>query len=295
MPAFFLYGEPLQPPDERLVHIETVAARSQLHDWHIQPHRHHDLHQLLLLERGSVTARFDNAVQALRSPALIHVPPGFVHAFRFRPGTVGLVISFATGLVPELQRLSPGVTEFLEQLAALSLDRERARATDLLQVGAMLLREYGRSAPGRHLALRGLLGALVANALRLTEAPTSPERARSAPERELVARFRRLVEAHFREHLPLAQYARELRVSALQLRRACLAQNGQPPIELVHMRLLLEAERQLRYTTMSVAQVAYYLGFNDPAYFTRFFTRRASASPRRFRERDEATRVGTQR
>jgi AraC family transcriptional activator of pobA len=286
VPAFFLYGEPLQPPDERLVHIETIAARSQLHDWRIRPHRHHDLHQLLLLERGRVHAQVDNAVHLLRPPALILVPPGIVHAFEFRPGTAGLVISFASGLLPELQRLSPGIAGFLEQPAALVLDRLRTQATDLLQLSAMLLREFGRSAPGRHLALRSLLGALLANALRVTEQPPSPALARSAPARELVARFRRLLERHFREHLPLSDYALELRVSPLQLRRACLGQCGQPPIELLHLRLIVEAERHLRYTSMSIAQVAYHLGFNDPAYFTRFFTQRMRLSPRRFRAHD---------
>jgi hypothetical protein len=28
IPAYFLHGEALQAPDERLVHIETIAARS---------------------------------------------------------------------------------------------------------------------------------------------------------------------------------------------------------------------------------------------------------------------------
>jgi AraC family transcriptional activator of pobA len=173
-----------------------------------------------------------------------------------------------------------------------ALDRERAQATDLMQAGDMLLREFGRSAPGRHLALRGLLGVLLANAVRLAEAQPAAGTARAAPERELVARFRRLVEQSFRQQLPLAHYAATLRISPLQLRRACLGQCGQPPIEIVQQRLLLEAERQLRYTSMSVAQVAYHLGFNDPAYFTRFFTRRMHISPRTFRARDESTTAG---
>jgi AraC family transcriptional activator of pobA len=50
--------------------------------------------------------------------------------------------------------------------------------------------------------------------------------------------------------------------------------------------MLVEAERQLRYTGMSVAQVAYFLGFEDPAYFTRFFSRRTGVSPKVFRGRD---------
>jgi AraC family transcriptional activator of pobA len=292
VPAFFLYGEALQPPDERLIHVETIAERSSLHDWNIRPHRHHDLHQLLLVRRGNVNAQLDAMQSSLRPPALLVVPPGIVHSFRFRPGTVGFVVSFASGLVAELQSTSPGLGLFLEQPALLALDRDRAQATDLMQAGDMLLREFGRSAPARHLALRGLLGVLLANAVRLADSQPTADAARLAPERELVARFRHLVEQWFREQRPLSHYAEALRISPLQLRRACLGQCGQPPIELVQQRLLLEAERQLRYTSMSVAQVAYHLGFNDPAYFTRFFTRRMRISPRTFRARDESTTAG---
>jgi AraC family transcriptional activator of pobA len=58
-------------------------------------------------------------------------------------------------------------------------------------------------------------------------------------------------------------------------------------MDLVHLRLLVEAERQLRYTTMSISQIAYYLGFEDPAYFSRFFSRLTKESPRVFRARDK--------
>jgi AraC family transcriptional activator of pobA len=51
----------------------------------------------------------------------------------------------------------------------------------------------------------------------------------------------------------------------------------------VHLRLLVEAERQLRYTSLSIAQIGYHLGFHDPAYFSRFFTTRMRLSPREFR------------
>ena len=104
---------------------------------------------------------------------------------------------------------------------------------------------------------------------------------------ELVARFRRLVELRYREHVGLAAYTAELGVSQARLRRACLSVAGQSPAELVHLRLLVEAERQLRYTFLSIAQIAYHLGFQDPAYFSRFFTTRMRLSPRKFRSGHE--------
>lgn len=290
VPAFYLYGESLQPPDERLIHIETIAARSRLHDWVIRPHRHRDLHQVLLIERGQVEARLDARAAQLRAPAAILVPPGAVHSFRFQPDTIGVVISFAATLAGELRAVSPGLLEHLERGVATMLDRAALRQTDVRALAEMLLREFGRSAPGRRLALRGTLAALLANLQRLMPDVSDGAVAISSRDRELVARFREQVEQRFRRHSGLAEYAALLQTSESRLRRACLAITGQSPIDLVHLRLLLEAERQLRYTSMSVTQVAYHLGFDDPAYFSRFFTRRMGMSPRAFRHGDAGTK-----
>jgi AraC family transcriptional regulator, transcriptional activator of pobA len=286
VPAFFLYGEPLQPPDERLVHVETIASRSRRHNWDIRPHRHRDLHQVLLTQRGRVEARVDEFGGSLRAPAIVVSPPGVVHSFRFQPGTIGLVCSFAPGLVPEPESSGSNIVRFLERPTVLALDRASVNATDLEVLGGMLLREFGRSAPGRHVALRGLVAAMLANIMRLTrlsETGVSGGSGFAAPECELVARFRRLVELRYREHLGLAAYAAELGVSQARLRRACDSVAGQSPAELLHLRLLVEAERQLRYTSLPIAQIGYHLGFQDPAYFSRFFTSRMRQSPREFR------------
>jgi AraC family transcriptional regulator, transcriptional activator of pobA len=287
VPAFFLYGEPLQPPDERMVHVETIASRSRQHDWIIRPHRHRDLHQVLLIQRGEVEACVDEIAESLRAPAIVATPPGVVHSFRFQPGTVGLVASFAPGLVQELETESNNIAHFLDLPAVLELDRASVNATDLEMLGEMLLREFGRSAPGRHVALRGLVAAILANVMRLTRISDTGGPDSAAPERELVARFRRLVELRYRDHVGLTSYATELGVSQARLRRACLSVAGQSPAELVHLRLLVEAERQLRYSSLSIAQIAYHLGFQDPAYFSRFFTNRMRLPPRDFRSRHE--------
>jgi len=167
IPAFFLYGEPLRTSDERTVHVETIATRSSLHEWKIRPHRHRDLHQALFLRKGSVAAAIDDLSTELRAPAVLIVPPGSVHSFRFQEGTVGLVISFGADLARELAATTQGLMDFLERPAACPLDRSAIAATDLEHLAEMLLREFSRSAQGRDIALSGLLAAVLANLLRV--------------------------------------------------------------------------------------------------------------------------------
>jgi AraC-like DNA-binding protein len=89
----------------------------------------------------------------------------------------------------------------------------------------------------------------------------------------------------------VAAYAREIATSEAALRKACVRVAGQSPTQLVQGRMLIEAERQLRYTGMSITQIAYYLGFEDPGYFSRFFAKGMGASPRSFRRGSDTRRL----
>ncbi|HXA36944.1 MAG TPA: helix-turn-helix domain-containing protein [Steroidobacteraceae bacterium] len=286
VPAFFLYGEAPRPPDEATVHVETIAARSRLHNWTIQPHRHRDLHQIVLVQSGRADVRLDDHSATLEAPGIVIVPPGVVHSFRFAEHTVGLVTTFATGLARDVAGRSGDLRRFLDRASSARLTPASLAATDIDELCSMLLREFERSAGGREAALRGLLSAWVANVYRVGQHSESGSQGLGARERHVVARFREAIESRFRQHTGIASYCQELGVSESQLRRACLKVTGQPPVALIHLRMLVEAERQLRYTAMSVAQIAYYLGFEDPAYFTRFFSQRTGASPKAFRGRE---------
>ncbi len=283
VPAFFLYGEPLRAPDERTVHVETIAARSRLHDWKIRAHRHRDLHQILIVWRGRVAVQLDGRPESLVGPAAVIVPPGTVHSFKFARNTDGIVVTFAPELARAALRAARGLVDLLETPTAAQIDARRLGATDTEELATMLLREFSRSALGRESSLQGLLVALLTQLLRLTQGAGMPCPTPANRARELVGRFRETLERRYREHPGIATYARAIGASEAALRKACFAVAGQSPIEIVHARLLIEAERQLRYTGLSISEIAYFLGFEDPAYFSRFFTQRMGVTPRSFR------------
>src|SRR5690606_29697536 len=59
-PVFKLYGGQDEWSRAERVHCETIAARSRLHNWHIRPHRHSGLYQILYLHRGRAIVCLDD-------------------------------------------------------------------------------------------------------------------------------------------------------------------------------------------------------------------------------------------
>ena len=95
LPLFHLYGD---PPDDQafdFVHAETISSRSSIHHWTISPHRHRNLFQILLAERGGGTLDLEADAIPFDAPAMIVLAPTVAHGFRFHPEvTEGFVVSF---------------------------------------------------------------------------------------------------------------------------------------------------------------------------------------------------------
>ena len=272
---YSLFGEAAQLPD--VMHCETIAARSVLHDWELQPHRHARLHQLLLLESGSGVAQLEGQTVALAPLSLVNVPPGDVHGFSFAPGTQGFVATLADEMRDELLAQAGDVHRALSRCAVLRADE--ALVATMRRIGA----EFAGRGPARALVLRGLCTSLLGLAARA--ASEAAPRGAQPPESNLLRRFEALLESHYLKHWKVADYARALAVTPTHLSRVVRAATGRPASRLIDDRVLREARRNLAYTGMSVSTIAYTLGFADPAYFSRVFTRSLGLSPRAFRAR----------
>jgi AraC family transcriptional activator of pobA len=97
--------------------------------------------------------------------------------------------------------------------------------------------------------------------------------------------FRGLVDRSYRRRLPVAHYADRLGISQTHLNRVCRAAFQDSALGVIDRRVVLEATRELTFTLKSVKEIAASLGFDDAAYFTRFFTKHVGLSPLKFRER----------
>jgi AraC family transcriptional activator of pobA len=284
IPAFSLYGEDAVPSQE-LLHIEEVQSRSKLYRWEIEPHVHQGLYQVLWLYQGEAEVRLDERRETVHGPGAIVIPPSVVHGFRFAPDTDGLVLTLSANFLVEgdLQAAgesfrtlfsSPGVVQFAPH------DELAERLNALLR---QLVCEF--SIPGMpDSPVVGWLARAVVWRLAHAQAQRQPQSGgRGHWHQALFTRFMLLVEAHFLEHWSLGQYASHLGLSIPRLNRLTQAESRKTALEIVHERLTREACRRLLYIAAPAANLAAELGFDDPAYFSRFFKKRTGLTPRHWR------------
>jgi AraC-like DNA-binding protein len=78
--------------------------------------------------------------------------------------------------------------------------------------------------------------------------------------------------------------AEALHLSASQLQRKVLALTDLTPVQIIRDLRLKRAKDLLRNTDLTVAEVAFEAGFNDPSYFTRLFVKELGRSPSEWRK-----------
>ena len=267
IPSFALYGDP-GGDSLAMMHIETIAARSALHDWEIADHRHDRSFQLLLVRKGQAVAQVAGRTELLQGPCFLCVPQGEAHGFRFEPGTEGFVVTLSGDFLARTTEADP-LRRLLTAGGHGALSEATSARIDWL--AAELLRLSQDWPFDQRLA-----GSLFEALLR-----SLPDQRKELPLDPRLTRFRRLLEQHLADHRPVSFYAGEVGLSQRSLARLCMRHFGCTPRQAINRRLALEAQRMLRHTAASVVQTSDALGFKDPSYFSRFYLRETGRRPQR--------------
>ncbi len=277
IPSYALYGEtdPGRLPD--VLHCESIKARSLLHDWRFSPHRHHGLYQFFQITDGGGAATIDGTEYSLKAPVALVLPPLSVHGFVFDPDTEGWVVTVPAVILERVLLYAERVLGRLSRPAVLRSDPSVGRLFE------EIADEFEGTGEGRAQSLRSLTGLLSVWFARAVSHAKAGAPDRADARRALLRRFQELVEAEYSDRRPLSHYARTLGITVPHLSRVCREVTGRSASTLVQERVVLEAKRRLVYTSMSVSEIAYSLGFADPAHFTKFFANGTGETPSLFR------------
>lgn len=99
----------------------------------------------------------------------------------------------------------------------------------------------------------------------------------------IVREFNFQVEQHFKTKHTVSEYASILNKSPKTISNLFKKLHNRTPLQMIQNRVMVEAKRHLKYTEMSVSEVADDLGFKDIQSFSRFFKKQEGTSPTLFK------------
>ena len=100
----------------------------------------------------------------------------------------------------------------------------------------------------------------------------------------LTDRFKELIAANYKTNAFVSHYAEILNVSPNHLTKSVTAITGKTPTQLIDELLMLEAKVLLYQSQLSISEISYELGINDPSYFGRMFKKYTDKTPSEFRK-----------
>jgi AraC-like DNA-binding protein len=241
-------------------------------------HRH-DYQEIIVITKGRGHHRIDWDDHILEGPRVLLVAQGKMHDFRTLPGARGWVLEFASDFTR--QPTSWLFSRFFS-LSVVSLEDEGLRRGVTQLCGIMEeLQRGGEEAqePIAHL-LEALL-AMLQVSVRRKAMQGRPERSSDFSTFEA---FMTILDSHFRTEKEMAFYARALRINPRRLAAICKQTLGLTPLGLLEQRTMVEAKRLLARTGLTVQQIGFDLGYEDPSYFTKVFRKVVRQTPSAFRK-----------
>lgn len=132
--------------------------------------------------------------------------------------------------------------------------------------------------------LRTLLKHLIIKVTRIAKRQSSSYQQFPDERMDIVRKFSLMVEVSFKKEHGVGFYAAALNKSPKTLTNTFALLRQPAPSKLIQNRIILEAKRYLHYTDKSAKEIAYELGFESPAHFSRFFKLYSGANVSAFRK-----------
>ncbi|MFM0417686.1 helix-turn-helix domain-containing protein [Paraburkholderia aromaticivorans] len=279
VPKVRLYGDHPES-DNWFVHVGHVTDRGR---WRTEPHAHPTYGQVIFVRNGRGMMNLEGSSVPFEGPCALLLPTECVHGLDYELDADRWVMTIE---VSYLAQVNAKLREFISLWASprvIPLAYSAEGGVEFHNLIKSLKQEVESEAVGHVVATEALLTTILLMLVRETRLDQSANESASRNDVRHVDRFRKLIDEHFRENLPLQDYASMMAVSLVQLRAACASASEQSPTKMIHARIITEAKRNLIFGDMSVEQIAFGLGFADAAYFTRFFRREVGQTPSQFR------------
>lgn len=225
----------------------------------------------------------DQEVFELKSNAIYFIKYHQVYQLSADENSSGYVLLFTKSfynIIYTGNKIIKSETALSQLYSATHLKNENRK--DVAKIFEQIKKEYEQAHPLFTEIICLLLKTLILNLLRNSRQEIYIHD-QSDRKKNIVTSFGNLVDQHFKEYKTTSFYAKKLNLTSNYLNFIVKEQLGIPAGKLIRNRIILEAERLLLHTALSVTEISYELGFSDKSHFGKYFKADKNISPNQYR------------
>ena len=244
-----------------------------------------ELYSIIWIRKGSGAISIDMRTYTINSDTIYCIKPG--QAVKFEPAeeTEGYTLSFSADFLAMAgNHMEPLYhSPLFHPLSPFSIIKvENRMGLEMLQVAEKMITEFSNAYPGKEEILRGLLKIFLVYLNRQQE-ELQPQ-LMNLNQSGLASKFFSLLEKNFANRKMVSDYAQDLSVTPNYLNEIVKRASGFPASFHIRQRIILEAKRKAAYVRASMKEIAYDLGFDDIAHFSKYFKNASGVSFTDFRK-----------
>ena len=229
-------------------------------------------YEMIWIEHGAVSLDLNlNRFEQDRNTIWL-LAPGQIRRLKFFPFSKSVYFRFPTDLFYQLSSeiRFPTITRDFHHLSRpLEIQLPDNVTEDLREIFSKMFREFSGNCDSRNDVLYGWLKIFmlyIARNINIHQDPTPLSR-----DTELARHFMELVSKNFTTKKMVSDYADKLLVTPNYLNQIVKRISGFPASHHIQQYLIMEAKRQATQSCRSMKEIAYDLGFDDLAHFSKFF------------------------
>ncbi len=248
------------------------------------PHRH-NYYEIFLFEKGGGLHSIDFKEFEIKDKSIHFISPGQVHRVNRKTGSSGYIILFSRdffysnsvnkSILFDIPFLNNNTSEFI-------LSTNNIEFIQLKEIFENIAFEYLNTKQYQQEAILSYLNLLLLNCKRMFDKNIGNKEIYN----DNFQKFRKLLEAEFDKNHLVIHYAEKLGITEKQLSIITKRAVGKTALELIHERIILEAKRLLKYTNHNIKEIAFFLSFDDPSHFGKFFKNSVGLTPNDFRKQN---------
>ncbi|SHM85783.1 AraC-type DNA-binding protein [Chitinophaga sp. CF418] len=240
--------------------------------------------EILWCKHGVGTIEADGKSNPVSGQQIYCFLPGQLRKFQLDHSASGYYLSFSPDslyLAPNLKEMMSSFEESILNMQLLSFRADESMQEQLEEIVRKMQRECESNLWMRSEVLSGLLNVFMIYLSR--ELGIGGHTLIVSREGEIARKFMTMLKQQFITRKKVADYADALSVTPNYLNSAIKKVTGFTASYQIHKLIILEAKRRMLYSDCSLKEIAFDLGFDNQAHFSKFFKSKTGMNFTRFK------------